>query len=256
MIDSHLHLDYLKEKSLDEIIQDSKDHGVDKLITISVDPENLQRALYISNQYEDIFCTQGIHPHDAKSYTPEVEKKIIENTKNNKKVVAVGEIGLDFHYNHSTPEIQKKVFHRQLELATELKKPIVVHTREAEEETIKVLSQHLDLEKKGVIHSFSSKLNVADFALKNGFYLGFNGMITFKSAQMIREAVAMTPIEKILLETDAPFLTPAPHRGKENAPKYLRFIAEKVAEIKDIHVDEVIEITTQNVNKLFSLNLA
>ncbi|MBL7664772.1 MAG: TatD family hydrolase [Bacteriovoracaceae bacterium] len=252
MIETHCHLDYLKQLPLEEIVEESKRKGVEKIITISVDPDNFNKVTEIANHFPEVYCTQGIHPHDAKLFTEEVYQGIKTNTQTNKKVVAIGEIGLDYHYNNSLPEVQKEVFKRQLQLACELKKPVVIHTRDADEDTEEILKSYLPrLTRKGVVHSFTSGIKLAKFALSNGFYLGFNGIITFKKADLIRDVLAITPLEQILIETDAPFLTPVPHRGKENAPFYLEYIVEKIAELKQVPVDEVRKITTENAQKLF-----
>ncbi len=252
MIDSHFHLDYLKQGSREEIVSLAQEEGVKKFITISVSPENLDEVIQISRDFENIYCTQGIHPHDAKSYSKEVREKIIKNSLNNEKVLATGEIGLDYHYDNSPREIQKQVFNEQLEISIELNKPIIIHTREAENDTESIIKNQLsNLKRKGVFHSFTSGLKLAEFALDSGFYIGFNGIITFKNAENVRDVVRLTPLDKILLETDSPFLTPSPHRGKENSPKYLKHIAQKIADIKNVSLKEVQEKTTKNFEQLF-----
>lgn len=252
MIETHCHLDYLTDVPLEETLQKSFDAGVEKIITISVEPDNLDPVLEIANNNENVYCSQGIHPHDARLYDEACEKKIIKNTKKNKKVLAVGEIGLDYHYDNSPRDVQRTVFRRQLELAIELKKPVVIHTREAEEDTDLILSEFAPkMGPKGVVHSFTSSAQLAKRVLGLGFYLGFNGIITFKNAEDLREIVKSTPLEQILIETDSPFLTPVPHRGKKNAPFYLLHVAEKIAELKNVTREEVIRITTKNAMELF-----
>lgn len=160
---------------------------------------------------------------------------------------AVGEIGLDYHYNNSPIDVQKKVFEKQLQLACDLDLPVVIHTREADEDTRDILKNFIPhLKRKGVLHSFTSGRALAEYALSEGFYLGFNGIITFKKAENVQEVVQITPLEQILLETDSPFLTPVPHRGKENAPYYLPFIAQKVAELKGETIEKILPIVYQN----------
>ncbi len=252
MIDSHFHLDYLKADSRENLIAAAQDEGVQKFMTISVSTENLDEVISISQNFESIYCTQGIHPHDAKDFDKEVAEKIIFNTKKNSKVLAIGEIGLDYHYDNSPREIQKTAFETQLQIASDLNKPIVIHTREAEDDTKSIMKNaYKNLAKKGVFHSFTSQKFLAEFALDIGFFIGFNGIITFKNAHEVREIVEMTPLDRILLETDSPFLTPSPHRGKENSPKFLKHIALKIAEIKNISFEEVSEQTTKNFNSLF-----
>lgn len=253
MIETHCHLDYLKDRPLAETLTLSKQAGVEKIITIAVSPDNLDSVLAIAANNPDIFCTQGIHPHDASKYSDEVEAKIIFNLTQ-QKVVAVGEIGLDYHYDNSPRQLQIDAFRRQLTIAINHEKPVVIHTREAEDDTAQILNEMAPrLARKGVIHSFTSTPDLAKTVLALGFHIGFNGIITFKNAQNVRDIVELTPIDKILIETDSPFLAPIPHRGKENAPFNLPFVAAKIAEIKNISVDEVLRITTQNAKNLFLL---
>ncbi|MCB9090970.1 MAG: TatD family hydrolase [Halobacteriovoraceae bacterium] len=252
MIETHCHLDYLKQDTLENILKRSHDEGVSKIMTIAVDPTNLSKVIEIANSHDNVFCSQGIHPHDAKDFTQEVKNTIIQNTQQNAKVLAIGEIGLDFHYNNSPPDVQKKVFEEQLQIALDLNKPIIIHTREADDETKDILKNFLP-KLKGVLHSFTAGKELAEFALNAGFYLGFNGIITFKNAQSVRDIVDITPLDQLLIETDSPFLTPVPHRGKENAPFYLKHVAEKVAEIKRVSIEELIKVTTDNAHRLLDL---
>lgn len=253
IIETHCHLDYLKQAPLEEILASSKEAGIEKIITIAVEPANFDRVKEIAETHPEVYFSQGIHPHDAKLANEEAYQTI-RRRASHPKMVAVGEIGLDFYYNHSEKNTQIDAFKRQLEIACEKNKPVIIHSREAEEDTIEVLKEYRDkLSRKGVIHSFTSKEVLARFALESDFYLGFNGIITFKNAKEVRDVVAITPLERILLETDSPFLTPVPHRGKENAPFYLPFIAEKIAEIKGLTPEEVIETCYKNSLNLFGL---
>jgi TatD DNase family protein len=239
MIETHCHLDYLKAEPLDEIRKKIKEAGITKVITIGVDPDNLDKVFELANTYEEIYFTQGIHPHDAKMATEVEFKKIIERSQLS-KMVAVGEIGLDYHYNNSPPKIQRSAFEKQLQIACDQDLPVVIHTRDADEDTKAILKNFSGkLKRKGVVHSFTSTLDLAEFVLKEGFYIGFNGIITFKKAENVQEVVKMTPVDRILFETDSPFLTPVPHRGKENAPFYLPFVAAKIAELKGIDLEEL-----------------
>jgi TatD DNase family protein len=251
-IETHCHLDYLKQLPTEEIIQKAKEQNIEKIMTISVEPDNLQTVIDIANTYENVYCSQGIHPHDAKLANDNVLKTIKENALKESKVLALGEMGLDYHYDNSPRDIQKKYFRAQLELAAEIDYPVVIHTRDADDDTIEILKDlGPSLNRKGVLHSFTSTPKLAEVALDLGFYIGFNGIITFKKAQEVRDIVSLTPIEKILLETDSPFLTPVPHRGKENAPFYLPFVAQKVAQIKELPLEEVQEQCYQNSIDLF-----
>jgi len=251
IIETHCHLDYLKNEPLDEILKKSAEAGIERIITISVQPSNFDDAFNIANDNEMVYFTQGIHPHEAKLSTDEHISTIKERCSH-PKMVAVGEIGLDYHYTHSPRETQIKVFEKQLQIAIDYKKPVVIHSREADDDMIAVLKNFAPLmSKKGVIHSFTSEKKLAECALDEGFYIGFNGIITFKNAQAVRDITAYCPMERLLLETDAPFLTPVPHRGKENAPYYLPHIVEKIAEIKNVPVQKVLDMAYQNSIDLF-----
>lgn len=252
LIETHCHLDYLKAEPLEEIRKKISEAGINKVITIGVDPENLDKVKNLSDTCEEVYFTQGIHPHDSKDATEAEFEKIAERCSL-RKMVAVGEIGLDYHYNNSPQEIQRSFFERQLQIAVDNDLPVVIHTREADEDTKAILrnfSSHL--KKKGVVHSFTSTLDLADFVLSEGFYLGFNGIITFKKAENVQEAVKITPANRILFETDSPFLTPVPHRGKENAPYYLPFVAAKIAELKNVDLEELKKEVYQNSLRCFS----
>ncbi len=239
MIETHCHLDYLKAEPLEEIRKKIQEAGITKVVTIGVDPLNLDKVMELSNQFPEIYFTQGIHPHDAKDAT-EVEFEKIQIRCSMNKMVAVGEIGLDYHYNNSPAEVQRSAFERQLQIACDQDMPVVIHTRDAEEDTKAILRNFSSkLKRKGVIHSFTSTLDLAEFVLSEGFYIGFNGIITFKKAENVQEVVKITPAERILFETDSPFLTPVPHRGKENAPFYLPFVAAKIAELRNADLEQL-----------------
>jgi len=246
IIETHCHLDYLKDQPLTDILQRSREIGIERTITIAVAPDNLDRVIDLTDSHTDVWGTQGIHPHDASSYNDEVEARIRENLQYS-RILAVGEIGLDYYYEHSERKVQQQVFERQLQLAVEQQLPVVIHSRDADEDTQAILSNFVaQMPHKGVIHSFTSGPALAQYCIANGFCLGFNGICTFKQAENVREVIAATPLTQILLETDSPYLTPAPYRGRENAPFYLPFIAEKIAEVKAATVDEVLQQTYQN----------
>ncbi len=238
-IETHCHLDYLKELPLEDILLKIKEAGISKVVTIGVDPDNLDKVRDLAQKYTEIYFSQGIHPHDAKEATETEFNKIISRSKES-KMIAVGEIGLDYHYNNSPPEIQRAVFEKQLQIACDNDLPVIIHTREADADTEAILKNFSSrLKRKGVVHSFTSSKELAEFILSEGFFIGFNGIITFKKAQNVQEIVKITPSERILFETDSPFLTPMPHRGKENAPYYLPFVAAKVAELKGTDLEEL-----------------
>jgi TatD DNase family protein len=199
----------------------------------------------------NIWGTQGIHPHEAESYTPEVDA-IIRRNAGHAKILAVGEIGLDYYYDHADRAVQRSVFEQQLQTAIELDLPVVIHTREADDDTRDILKNcSTSLTRKGVIHSFTSSLALAEFCLAEGFMLGFNGITTFNSADNVRQVVAATPMTQLLLETDAPYLTPVPYRGRPNAPYYLPFIAETLAAIKEVDVEVLLQQAYRNSLDVF-----
>lgn len=251
IIETHFHLDYLKEGNVEEILDAARQIGVERFMTIAVQPDNMPTALNLAGQHDDLYATLGVHPHEAASFDDAADA-YIQTHVINPKVVAVGEIGLDYFYDHCDREVQKRVFKRHLQLAIECELPVVIHTREADEDTIEILQEYAPkMPKKGVVHSFTSGMELAKIAVDLGFCLGINGIVTFNKADNVREVVAATPLENLLLETDAPYLTPIPYRGNENAPKYLPFIAEKIAEVKEISVEEVLQQTYQNSLRTF-----
>jgi TatD DNase family protein len=251
IIETHCHLDYLKERPLEDILLQSEQLNIERIITIAVSPDNLERVRELSQLAPWLYGTQGVHPHEAETFNDEVEAEIRVHASD-AKIVAVGEIGLDYYYDHADREVQRTVFRRQLQIACDHNKPVVIHSRDADDDTIEILREfEATLTRRGVIHSFTSGPGLARYALDQGWCLGFNGITTFNKAENVRDIVRMSPIEQILLETDAPFLTPVPYRGRENAPCYLPFVAEKIAEVKELPLQQVIEQTYHNSLRTF-----
>ncbi|MBD3640733.1 MAG: TatD family hydrolase [Marinobacter sp.] len=251
IIETHCHLDYLKDRPLEETLEQSQRVNIERVITIAVSPENLAKVRELSQVVPWVYGTQGIHPHEAETYTDAVEAEIRAHAGDD-KIVAVGEIGLDYFYDNADRQVQRDVFRRQLQIACDTDRPVVIHSREADEDTITILKEfESTLKRRGVIHSFTSGPGLARYALDQGWCLGFNGITTFNKAENVRDIVRMAPIEQILLETDAPFLTPVPYRGRENAPFYLPFVAEKIAEVKDLPLDQVLAQTYTNSLRTF-----
>lgn len=251
LIETHCHLDYLDGEQLAATLQRSREVGIQRIITIAVSPSNLAAVLELAQGETDIWATQGIHPHEAEGLDSELLEHIGEQARN-PRVVAIGEIGLDYFYDHADRRTQWHAFEQQLALAADLDLPVVIHTREADQDTRTILEnfQH-SLRRKGVIHSFTSSLELAEFCLDLGFMLGFNGIVTFNRADNVRNVVAATPLRQLLLETDSPYLTPVPYRGKPNAPYYLPFVAEKVAEIQGIDPETLLAQVYRNSLDLF-----
>lgn len=251
IIETHCHLDYLKDQPLADILEQSRKVNIERVITIAVSPDNLEVVRKLSYVAPWVYGTQGIHPHEAERYSDAVEAEIREHARD-QKIVAIGEIGLDYYYDNADRGIQRTVFRRQLQIACDNQRPVVIHSRDADDDTIAILKEFENsLERRGVIHSFTSGPGLAQYALDQGWCLGFNGITSFNKAENVRDIVRMTPIEQILLETDAPFLTPAPYRGRENAPFYLPFIAEKIAEVKELPLDQVLSQTYLNSLRTF-----
>lgn len=250
-IDVHAHLDMLKtEKSVERILEEAKGSGVQHIITIGTSPEDLSEVFKIAQKFSpDIFCALGVHPHEARLFDSDSSEFMHQHLRSD-CVVAVGEIGLDYHYKHSKIETQKKVFRNQLDLALEYDLPIQIHTREAEKDTIEILKEMSPLP-RGLVHCFTGSKWLADEALSLGFNLSFSGVITFKNAQSLREIVKDTPLDRLHIETDSPYLSPVPLRGKTNFPSHMTHTAEKIAEIKKISLQALSEQTLKNSQTLF-----
>ncbi|ODA43306.1 putative deoxyribonuclease YcfH [Thermodesulfovibrio sp. N1] len=249
MIDSHCHLEMFK-KDIPQVIKHAQNAGVNTIITISSDTESIDEAIKIAEQYPMVYATVGIHPHDAKDLNNEILKKIFELSRH-PKVIAIGEIGLDYHYDHSPREIQREAFASQLSLARDVGLPVVIHSREAFEDTIKILKeQNIN---KGVMHCFSGNLNQAKRAMDMGFLISISGVVTFKNATKIKEVARFVPDDYLMIETDAPYLAPEPMRGKRNEPAFLIYTAKALAELRGVTVEDIDRITTVNVNKLFHI---
>ena len=251
IIETHCHLDYLKDNDFENIIQQSQDVGIERIITIAVSPDNLEKVMVLAQKHPMIWGTQGVHPHDADKFEGQTEVTIRENAQH-ERILAIGEIGLDYYYEQSDRTIQRQVFETQLQIASDLNLPVVIHSRDADDDTMAILKNfESTLAKRGVIHSFTSGPELAQYAIDQNFHLGFNGICTFNSAQNVRDIIHMTPIENMILETDAPYLTPVPYRGRENASFYLPFIAERVALEKDIEIEAFLQTAYQNSLNLF-----
>ena len=253
LIDSHCHIDDARfDVDRDAIIARARAAGVEHFVTIGCDLETSRAAVSLAQQHPFIAATVGVHPHEVKRIETTWYDEL-RSLARSKGVVAYGEIGLDYHYDHSPREVQRQRFREQVQLARELGLPIVIHTREAQEDTIAILQEEKACELGGVFHCFSGDAWLAKDALDLGFYLSFSGVITFQNATMLRDIVKTVPLDHILVETDSPYLTPAPHRGKRNEPAYVRQVAEKIAELHGISVQEVEDITTKNTRSLFRI---
>lgn len=252
LIDTHTHLNDVKfVDDLDEVIQRASDAGVERMIVCGYDLQSSESAVQLANAYESVFATVGIHPHDAKSYDEHAEN-ILKKLAADRKALAIGEIGLDFHYNFSPREKQFAAFEAQIQLAKKLGLPIVVHSRESNPEALEILKSRSRDIVGCVFHCFSGDADFAREVLEMGFYIGIDGPITYKASQKLRDVVAMCPLDRLLIETDCPYLTPVPHRGKRNEPAYVVYVAEQIAAIKGLTLEVLAQTTTDNAKKLFA----
>ena len=249
MIDVHAHLDAFED--VKDVIEEAKKHGVEKIITAGYNLLSSKRSMEIANEFDGVYAVVGVHPENVeevdKNYLEEIERFALD-----KKVVGIGEIGLDYHFTTETKEKQKKMFIDQIELANNLGLPIVVHSRDAMGDTLEILKTHTP-KFGGLMHCYSGSIESAKELLKLNFSFSFGGVCTFKNAKNVCAVIENLPLEKIMLETDCPYLAPVPHRGERNEPKYIPLIAEKIAELKNVSLEEVVNETTENVEKLFNL---
>ena len=251
MIDSHCHLDHEQINSdLSNVIKRSKDVGIEKLLTISTSFESFKKIKYIITKDEIIFGTIGIHPHETDNNEISVDE-IVKNFDENPKIIGIGETGLDFYYNNSDKEKQIKSFKKHIEASIKTNSPLIIHSRNAEDETFEILNQYHDKKLKILMHCFTGSKNFAERLLKLNAFFSASGIITFKNSLDLQETFKFLPLDKILIETDSPYLAPVPNRGKKNEPSFLSFTAQKLADIKDLTKQEITKITTTNFNKLF-----
>lgn len=256
LFDSHAHLDDDKFKEdREELIEQIKEAGITKLISAGYSLEGSRKGKELAEKYDFIYTTSGISPNDISQTEEElwiILDEIKELAKQSKKVVAIGEIGLDYHWNQENKELQKLAFIKQIELANELKLPIVIHTREAVMDTIEILKQN-EVILKGVFHCCPLNRELVKEALKLGFYISFAGPITFKNSKNADEIISMVPNERMLIETDSPYLSPEPLRGKRNDSRNVKYIAQKIADVKHLTLEEVASITYQNAKNIFCI---
>ncbi len=251
MIDTHSHINFEEYKTdFNAFIKELKDNDIENVVIPGVEPSTFDEIISYCENYDMLYGAIGIHPSEWQTYTPNSEEKIIK-LLNHKKIVAIGEIGLDFHYGFNEKEEQKNILIKQLEIAQNANKPVIIHDREAHEEVFNIL-QNYKL-KDVIFHCFSGDKEFAKKCLDKGYYIAVGGVITFKNSEILKEAVKIIPLEMLLLETDAPYLAPVPYRGKTNSPKYLKYIADKIAELKKIDIDTVKYQTVINAKKVFNI---
>ncbi len=247
--DSHCHLqDRRFKREVEKVIGNAKNSYVEKILVPGWDLLSSKEAVVISEKFDNVYAACGVHPHDAKFYNNSVEETIIK-LSGNKNVVSIGEIGLDYYRDLSPRNVQKDVFKRQLKIAEENNIPVIIHTRDSIEDTIEIVS---NFKCKGVFHAFDYKENIAIEIIEMGFFIGVGGVVTYPNSK-ISTSIKEIPIDFILVETDAPYLTPHPHRGKRNEPAYTKYVVKKIAELKDKTFAEVAEITYSNTKELFGI---
>lgn len=254
LVDSHAHLDspQFKDELADVLIR-ARQKGVKQILTIGCltrNPEIEADVLRIIESDEDIFAAFGVHPHDAQFYDDKLEQRL-RDLLQHPKVLALGEIGLDFFYDNSPREQQSEVFQRQLNLAAEVGLPFIIHTRDAELETFEILKRHMKPGSSGILHCFSGSMELAQRAVHLGLHFGIGGIITFKKAEELRNTVRRLPIDRILIETDCPYLAPVPNRGKRNEPSYLHYVVQELAALRSMKPEEMASVTSQNFHRLF-----
>ncbi len=252
IIDSHCHIDRVDLDAFGGSIESMLDHArnlsVDKFLCVCIDLEHFDDVHTLSKSYPNIYCSVGVHPTETNCKDPSIEE-LLEYAKSN-RVIAIGETGLDyFHVRKDEADWQRDRFRRHIAASNQSGKPMIIHMRDSKEDTIEILSR--EKAEKGVMHCFAEDLETAEAAIDLGFYISFSGILTFKSAQDLREVAKQIPTERILIETDSPYLTPVPYRGKPNSPAYTYYVAEKLAEIRNTTIGEIAKVTTQNFNKLF-----
>ncbi len=253
LVDSHCHLDRLDltpyDGDLSAALQAARERGIERMLCIGIDRDNAEAVCAIARQYEGVFASVGVHPLDIKDEQESVDALYLLGDR--PEVVAVGETGLDYFYSVENAQAQQQSFRTHLEAAARLNKPVVVHSREAREDTLAILNESCDLEIGGVLHCFTDTWDMARRALDMNFYISFSGIITFKNAGDLRDVVKRVPLDRLLVETDSPYLAPVPYRGKKNEPKYTREVAECVAGLKGVPYEQIAEITSANFDRLF-----
>ena len=253
LIDSHCHLDMVDlspyNGDLSALIQAARDAGVSTMLTIGVDISHAQRVIAIAEQFPEIYASVGLHPGENEKEEPSEDDLIV--LASHAKVVAIGETGLDYYYPGIDKDLQQERFRRHIRVAKQLKKPLIIHTRSAQEDTIKIMQEENASEAGGVMHCFTESWDMAEQALEMGFYISISGIVTFKKAEQVADVAKRVPLNRLLIETDSPYLAPVPFRGKKNEPQYVRYVAEHIAMIRDMDYAKLALATNENFKQLF-----
>ncbi len=248
LIDTHAHIDMLEE-SVETTLQKMADFGVKKVINPACDAAGFAKILEIADKFENIYAMLGIYPSEAKTYSEDIEQYIIDNSK---KIVAIGEIGLDYYWDKSFKNLQCEIFAKQIQLANKLSLPIVVHDREAHKDCFNIIKA-ANKGSKVLFHCFSGSAEFMRECTKEDWYIALGGVVTFKNAIKMKDVAKEVPLDKLVLETDSPYLTPVPFRGKPNTPAYLKYVAEEIAKLREMPLEELIDITTENAERFFGI---
>ena len=249
LIDTHAHIDMLPDWDL--AVKTAAEYGVKKIINPCADPKNLQTVHDIAEKYENVYALLGVHPSDIEGWNDDLLDFIKELAKS-PKVVGIGEIGLDYYYEKESAKRQQEIFIKLIKLANELNLPIAIHDREAHKDTFDILKEH-NKNSTVVLHCYSGSVEFADLGLKEGWYFALGGIVTFKNAVKVKEVAKHLPLERLLLETDSPYLAPTPHRGEENQPAYVKFVAEEIARLREIPFEELAKVTSGNAERVFGI---
>lgn len=254
LFDTHVHLNAEQfNNDLEDVIARAKERNVEKMVVVGFDEPTINRAMELVEKYDFMYASVGWHPVDAIDMTDE-HLAWIEELAGHPKVVAIGEMGLDYHWDKSPKDIQKEVFRRQIRLARKVNLPIIIHNRDATEDVVTILKEESVEEVGGIMHCFTGSIEVAKQCMDMNMYISFGGPVTFKNAKKPKEVATEIPLDKLLIETDCPYLTPHPYRGKRNEPAYVSYVAEQIAELKGISYDELAKHTTENALKLFQIH--
>ncbi|CAG7914898.1 MULTISPECIES: TatD family hydrolase [Mammaliicoccus] len=253
LIDTHVHLNADQyDEDLQEVIDRALEEGIDRMFVVGFDTNTIERTMKLIDQYDFIYGIIGWHPVDAIDCTEE-RLQWIEELSKHPKIIGIGEMGLDYHWDKSPKDIQKEVFRKQIALAKRVQLPIIIHNREATQDCVDILKEENASEVGGIMHSFSGSNEIADEILKMNFYISLGGPVTFKNAKQPKEVAQHIPLDRLLVETDAPYLSPHPYRGKRNEPARVKLVAEQIAELRGISYEEVCKATTENAERLFKL---
>ncbi len=251
MIDTHTHINMIEEISIDEVVKNAIEDGVTKLIVPSAYPKDIDEVMSLVEKYPPVYGMLGVHPTEVKDWSDDLIYKIKEYSKH-PKIIAIGEIGLDYYWDKSFNDLQKEVFIKQIKLANELNLPISIHDREAHKDTYDILKEH-NKNSEIVMHCFSGSVEFMRECIKEGWYIAIGGVVTFKNAVKMKDVAIEVPLDRLLLETDAPYLTPVPYRGKENQPAYVKFVAEEMAKLRETTFEEIDNATMENTKRVFGI---